>query len=74
MINLKEYEEALKTFRALVGRYPETMVRAEAYYGLARTHYLLGNKEEAKKTLDYILEKYSDTYAAEEARKIRKRL
>ena len=74
MINLKQYDEALKTFRALVGRYPETMVRAEAYYGLARTHYLLGNKEEAKKTLDYILEKYSDTYAAEEARKIRERL
>ena len=73
LINLKQYEEALKTFTALVEQYPETMVRAEAYYGLARTHYLLGNKKEAKKNLDYLLEKYGDTFAAQEAHKIRER-
>jgi TolA-binding protein len=73
MINLQRYADALATFTALVNRYPDTMVRAEAYYGLARTHYLMGNRERARATLDYLLEKYGDTYAAEEARKIRQR-
>ena len=73
MINLKRYDDALVTFQALVNRYPETMIRAEAYYGLARTHYLKGNRKEAKAVLDYLLENYADTYAAEEAKKIRDR-
>ena len=74
MINLKRYRDALATFTALVNRYPDTMTRAEAYYGLARTHFLMGNSKEARAVLDYLLEKYSDTYAAEEAKKIRQRL
>lgn len=73
MINLKRYDDALVTFQALVNRYPETMIRAEAYYGLARTYYLKGNRKEAKAVLDYLLENYADTYAAEEAKKIRDR-
>lgn len=70
MMYLKNYSDALATFEALVKRYPETTIRAEGYYGIMRAHEFLGNREKAAETKNYILVNYSETNAAEEARKI----
>jgi tetratricopeptide (TPR) repeat protein len=67
LVQLKNYSGALNTFTTLVNRYPDAMVRAEGYFGIARTQLAMGNKEKSKEALDYLLEKYGDTPAAEEA-------
>lgn len=70
MMYLKNYSDALATFEALVKRYPDTTIRAEGYYGIMRAHEFLGNRGKAAETKNYILVNYSETNAAEEARKI----
>ncbi len=67
LVQLKNYSGALNTFTALVNRYPEAMVRAEGYFGIARTQLAMGNREKSQEALNYLLEKYGDTPAAEEA-------
>jgi TolA-binding protein len=69
MMFLKKYGDALKTFDALVKRYPDAMTRAEGYYGLMRAYELLGNREKAVEIKNYLLSYYGETNAAEEARK-----
>ncbi|MCP4136216.1 MAG: tetratricopeptide repeat protein [bacterium] len=68
MMELKDYAGALATFRSLVKRYPDTMTRAQAYYAIVMVYKEMGNIPKAKKSLQYLLDKYGDTYAAEEAR------
>ncbi len=70
MMYLQDYNAALATFDALVKRYPETMIRAEGYYGIMRAYEFLGNKGKAAETRNYILSYYGETNAAEEARKL----
>ncbi|MBN2041749.1 MAG: PEGA domain-containing protein [Spirochaetes bacterium] len=70
LMYLKQYDRALQTFQTLVSRYPETMIRAEGYIGIAKAQKKLGNDAEAKKTLDYLIENYGETNAAAEARKV----
>ncbi len=69
MIQLRDYKSALETFKTLIQRYPDTMTRAEAYYGMAKAYHLMGMKSDAIKTKNYLLNKYGDTYAAQEAGK-----
>ena len=47
------------------------MTRAEAYYGLVMVYKAMGNISKAKETLNFLLDKYGDTFAAEEARKLK---
>ena len=68
LINLKNYSDALKTFQTLVNRYPDAMTRAEAYFGMANTYLAMGNRAKARETISYIIEKYPETFAAEEAK------
>ncbi|MCU0847452.1 MAG: PEGA domain-containing protein [Spirochaetes bacterium] len=68
MVNLKRFPEALETFQTLVNRYPDAMIRAEAYYGMAKVYHVMGNKSKTRDTLKYIIEHYGETPAAEEAR------
>ena len=70
MMYLKKYNDALSTFEALVKRYPDTIIRAEGYYGIMRAHEFLGDKGKAAETKKYILSYYGETNAAEEAAKI----
>lgn len=67
---MKKYKEAIKTFQTLIDRYPDAMTRAEAYYGLAKTYNEMGNKKKSKEIVRILIEKYSDSFAAEEASKI----
>jgi len=66
LMNLNRPEDALKTFEALVKRYPDTMIRAEGYYGMMKTYLALGNKEKAEEIKKYILSYYSETNAAQD--------
>ncbi|HOP64497.1 MAG TPA: PEGA domain-containing protein [Spirochaetota bacterium] len=70
MMYLKRYKEALATFEALVKRYPDTIIRAEGYYGIMRAYEFVGNREKAYETRNYILSYYGETNAAEEAKKL----
>jgi len=70
MMYLKNYKDALATFEALVKRYPDTMIRAEGYYGIMRAYEFLGDRKKASETRDYILSYYGETNAADEASKV----
>ncbi len=61
-------EDAIAAFQALIGRYPDAMTRAEAYFGVAKTYKAMGNNAKAKETLTLLIEKYPDSFAAEEGR------
>ncbi len=69
LINLKRYNDAVTTFDSLVKKYPDALTRAEAYYGLAKAYHLMGDIEKAKSTKNFLLERFSETYTAEEARR-----
>jgi len=71
LLKLKRPKDAMATFNTLLKSYPETMIRAEGYYGLALTYFAIGEIEKAKETVKFLLEKYRETSAAEEARKIK---
>ena len=68
LISLKRYQEAIQTFDSLVKRYPDSLTRAEAYYGLAKAYYEMGDLARAKATKSFLLERFGETYTAEEAR------
>lgn len=70
MMYLKTYKDALATFEALVKRYPDTIIRAEGYYGIMRAYEFLGDRKKASETRGYILSYYGETNAADEAAKI----
>jgi len=70
MMYLKTYKDALETFETLVKRYPDTIIRAEGYYGIMRAYEFLGEKGKAAETKKYILSYYAETNAAEEAAKL----
>ncbi|HRX48705.1 MAG TPA: PEGA domain-containing protein [Spirochaetota bacterium] len=70
MMYMNAYQDALATFEALVKRYPDTIIRAEGYYGIMRAYEFLGDKVKAAETKNYILSYYAETNAAEEASKI----
>jgi len=61
---LKNYEAAMKTFTYLVNEYPDTFIRAEAYYGLLKVNEQMGNTQKASELRDYILNNYGETNAA----------
>ena len=71
---LKDYVKALDSFRTLVERYPDAMTRAEGYYGLARTYLEMDNRDMARETLQFLLEHYGNTFAAESALELKDRL
>lgn len=71
MMYMKNYQAALNSFESLVNRYPDTIMRAEGYYGMMRTYELTGNTQKAAGIKHYILENYPETNAAEEARKMK---
>jgi outer membrane protein assembly factor BamD (BamD/ComL family) len=67
---IKNYKDALATFETLVKRYPDTMIRAEGYYGIMKAYEFLGDRKKASETKDYILSYYGETNAADEASKV----
>lgn len=69
LISLKRYNEAVITFESLVKKYPDALTRAEAYYGLAKAYYSMGDIARAKSTKSFLLERFGETYTAEEARR-----
>ncbi len=69
MMYLKNNQNALATFEALVKRYPDAIMRAEGYYGMMRANEYMGNLQKASEIRKYILVNYGETNAAEEARK-----
>lgn len=69
LISLKRYGEAVSTFDSLVKKYPDALTRAEAYFGLAKSYYLMGDIERARATKSFLLERFGETYTAEEARR-----
>jgi TolA-binding protein len=70
MNHFKDYEAALKTFTDLVNEYPNTMIRAEGYYGLMRLNETTGNTQKALELRNYILNHYGKTSAADNIRKL----
>ncbi len=70
MMYMKNNQEALNTFDALVKRYPDAIMRAEGYYGMMRAYEFMGNLPKASQIRQYILTNYGETNAAEEARKL----
>ena len=68
MLYLKDYDAAMKTFTDLVNEYPDTFIRAEAYYGLLQVHEQKGNTQKAGELRDYILKNYHETSAAASVR------
>jgi len=68
--NLKDYTKAKETFTTLLNNYPEAFIRAEGYFGLAQTYLAMGNKDLAKSTIDYLLQHYPESNAAQEAKAI----
>ncbi|GAB4220983.1 MAG: hypothetical protein Kow00102_12490 [Spirochaetota bacterium] len=68
--NLKDYNKAKDVFTSLLNNYPEAFIRAEGYFGLAQTYLAMGNKEQAKSTINYLLEYYPESNAAIEAKAI----
>jgi len=71
MVSLKNHRAAVESFQRLLARYPDAMTRAEAYFGLAQAYRSLGDTAKARETLDFLVRKYGDTMAAEEARKVK---
>lgn len=69
LISLKRYNEAVTTFESLVKKYPDAMTRAEAYFGLAKAYYSMGDLARAKSAKSFLLERFGETYTAEEARR-----
>ncbi|HPS58302.1 MAG TPA: PEGA domain-containing protein [Spirochaetota bacterium] len=69
LISLKRYNDAVNTFDSLVKKYPDALTRAEAYFGLAKSYYLMGDLARAKATKSFLLERFGETYTAEEARR-----
>ena len=65
---LKDYDAAMKTFSDLVNEYPDTFIRAEAYYGLLKVNEHKGNTQKALELRDYILNNYGETNAADAVR------
>jgi TolA-binding protein/TolB-like protein len=70
MQHLQDYRAAMKTFNDLVNEYPDTFIRAEAYYGLMKVNEGLGDSQKALELRDYILNNYGETNAADEIRGI----
>jgi TolB-like protein len=65
---MAKYQDALAVFEALIKRYPDAMTRAEAYFGLAKTYTAMGNTAKARESLSILIEKFPDSFAAEEGR------
>lgn len=72
--NIKDYEKAKSVFTQLLNNYPEPLIRTEGYFGLAQAYLAMGNKELAKSTIDYLVEYYPDSNAAQEAKALLKTL
>ncbi len=68
LVNVKDYAAALNAFKSLVARYPDTMTRAEAYFGMMKTYMAMGEREKARETAEYMIKNYPEAYATEEAR------
>ncbi len=68
LIYMKNPQGAIRTFEALAGRYPGADMRAEAYYGLVKASMAAGNRENAVRLKDFILQHYGSTTAADEVR------
>jgi TolB-like protein len=64
---LNDYEGALKVFEALIARYPDSMTRAEAYFGIARAYKEMGKPEKVKETVQILRDKFPAEIATEEA-------
>lgn len=69
LISLKRYNDAVNTFDSLVKKYPDALTRAEAYFGLAKSYYLMGDLARAQATKSFLLQRFGETYTAEEARR-----
>lgn len=74
LLSVKDYEKARETFMQLLERYPDAMTRAEGYYGLVLTYKEMGNVEMAKSTLNFLLNHYPETPAADTARPLSNKL
>jgi TolA-binding protein len=68
LLYLGDKDGSLKTFEALIQRYPESMIRAEAYFGVARVYKELGNTEKMNETVKILREKFPNEIATEEAK------
>ena len=68
LLYLGDKEGSLKTFEALIQRYPETMIRAEANFGIARAYKEMGNTEKMNETVKLLQEKFPNEVATEEAK------
>jgi TolA-binding protein/TolB-like protein len=66
--NIQDLEKAKEAFTQLLNNYPEPLIRTEGYFGLAQTFVAMGNKEQAKATINYLLEHYPESNAAIQAK------
>jgi len=68
LLYMNDKEGALKTFEALILRYPDSMTRAEAYFGVARAYKEMGNAEKVTETVTILRSKFPNEIATEEAK------
>ena len=67
LLYLNDKEGALKTFEALIQRYPDSMTRAEAYFGVARAYKEMGNNAKVSEVVSILRSKFPNEIATEEA-------
>ena len=68
-LKLEEYEIARQEFERLIGQYPRDNKVADAHYGIGVALLKLGNAAEAQAKLQYVLDHFGGTIAAERAQR-----
>ncbi|HEY1405682.1 MAG TPA: tetratricopeptide repeat protein, partial [Spirochaetota bacterium] len=68
LLYMNDKESALKTFESLINRYPDSMTRAEAYFGVARAYKEMGKADKVLETVKILREKFPNEIATEEAK------
>lgn len=68
LLYLNDRDSAIKTFEELIARYPDSMTRAEAYFGMARAYKGMGQNDMLAQTLAILRDKFPNEIATEEAR------
>ena len=70
----KDYQQAIQDYQHLIDFYPKSPKLAESQLKKAYCYYELGNKNDARKTLQLLLAQYPDTTEASQAKRLLKNL
>jgi len=71
---LRNYDQAVQDYQLLLDVYPFSPKKAEAELKKAYSYYELGDKKNARRTLDQLLINYPDTTEAGQAKRLLKKL